>query len=135
MYRVFDRVMGVPARDWSGEFLALYGGITVGGKAAQTRRDSSRLSGTAPSVPLERYAGRYADSLYGKVIVRVEDGHRVFSASELLTDDLQHWHHDTFRQVFRKRWIGGGLMSFRMNAEGRVSAVDLGGGRVLDRSR
>ncbi len=91
--------------------------------------------GTRPSLSLERYAGSYADSLYGKATVREENGHLVFSASDRLPADLEHWHHDTFRPVFRKRWIGGGLMTFRLDAEGRVAMPDLGGGRILQRSR
>lgn len=77
----------------------------------------------------------YADSLYGKASVRVEDNRLVLVMSDLLTADLEHWHHDTFRPVYRNRWIGGGLMTFRLDAEGRVAILDLGGGRMLQRSR
>jgi len=91
MYRVFDQVTGAPARDWSAEFLTLYAGIGAEERTSQARRDSSRVMGTRPSLSLERYAGSYADSLYGKATVREENGHLVFSASDLLTADLEHW--------------------------------------------
>jgi hypothetical protein len=45
-----------------------------GGREARARREAERVEGTRPSLPVERYAGIYADSLYGDLRVEVEGG-------------------------------------------------------------
>jgi len=57
---------------------------------------------------LHDYRGEFAAFHTGSIDGMTALMYLVFSASEFLTAGLEHWHHDTFRQVFRKRWIGGG---------------------------
>jgi hypothetical protein len=50
-----------------------------------------------------------------------------------LVADLQHWHYDTFRAVWRSRWLHPSLLTFRLGAEGAVAALDWCEGHVLAR--
>src|SRR5439155_18193828 len=64
MYTVFDRFIGPssPAHDWSAEMRVMYKGLADSTRAAQRAEESKRVTGTRPTLPLERYAGTYADS-------------------------------------------------------------------------
>jgi hypothetical protein len=37
--------------------------------------------------------------------------------------DLEHWHYDTFQATWRDRTLGKGLVTFTLNASGKVEAV------------
>jgi CubicO group peptidase (beta-lactamase class C family) len=134
MYRIFDAYLGGPPRDWSAEMRALYQRIEDSVKVAEKKVEAKRVKGTRPSLPLARYAGTYADSLYGPVTVSLDAGHLVLAPSEFLTADLEHWNYDTFRAHYRNRWLGTSMVTFRLAADGTLAALDLGKGKVLVRS-
>jgi hypothetical protein len=134
MYRVFDLLLGGPGRDWNAEMHAMYRARSDTAAMARRKLESARVPGTSPSLPLDRYAGTYADSLYPPVRVRVENGALVAEISSYLTADLEHWHYDTFQARWRNQWLGKDLVSFRLGPDGQVAALDLGEGEVLPRS-
>lgn len=129
MYRAFDVALGggAPRRDWSADLRALYDSLRDAGRAAQREAQSHRILNTALSVPLERYAGTYRDSLFGDVVIRVDGARLVAVVSPFLTADLEHWHYDVFRLRWRNRWIQSSLAGFHIGPDGTVSAVDLDG--------
>jgi CubicO group peptidase (beta-lactamase class C family) len=133
MYRVFDAYLGPPRRDWSTEMRAMYQKVQDSVKLAEKEIETKRIADTKPSLPLARYAGRYADSLYGRVTVRLERGRLVLAPSEFLTADLVHWNYDTFRARYRNWWLEPSMVTFRLAPDGKVSAADLGDGMVLAR--
>jgi CubicO group peptidase (beta-lactamase class C family) len=133
MYRVFDMVLGGPRRDWSAELKTLYDGLARQTREAAAKEASSRVPDTHPSLALERYAGVYGDSLYGTAEVRQWDHGLVLEQSPRLVADLQHWHYDTFRAVWRSRWLHPSLVTFRLGPDGAVAALDWGEGHVLAR--
>jgi CubicO group peptidase (beta-lactamase class C family) len=68
MYSAFDLFENGPRRDWSADLKPVFA-PRPRPNAAQTARATS-----APSLPLERYAGTYADSAYGNVTVTFQNG-------------------------------------------------------------
>jgi CubicO group peptidase (beta-lactamase class C family) len=68
MYTAFDLFESGPRRDWSTELKPIFAPRPRPG-VAQTGRGTS-----APSLPLERYAGTYVDSAYGTVRVTFQNG-------------------------------------------------------------
>ena len=94
MYRVFDMYAGNPARDWSAELRQLFASARAAARSAAPKRPENP---TAPTFPLERYAGTYTDSTYGAVDVKLENGAlRVrFGREDLGT--LTPWDFDAFR--------------------------------------
>ncbi|MHB1192913.1 MAG: serine hydrolase [Longimicrobiales bacterium] len=127
MYRVFEQLLGMPAVDWSAEILAqTRRGNERSARSAQ-ELDSARIRGTKPSVALDAYAGTYLNELYGDVQVTVEGGKLVLSYSPEYVGDLEHWHHDTFRAVWRPVGAGRSFVSFALDERARITALELDG--------
>jgi CubicO group peptidase (beta-lactamase class C family) len=133
MYRVFDALLGLPATDWSAEYLALDERSAARSAESAAATKASRAERTRPSLPLEAYAGTYADSLYGEVSVEVEGGRLVLRYSPDYVADLEHWHHDTFRGTWRSRGFGSTFITFGLDARGRVRLLELPGFATFQR--
>ena len=124
-YRVLDAYTGGVRRDWSADLLA----DLVRGREREARdsarQDSSRVPGTQPSHALAQYAGRYVDSLYGEMTVAEAAGRLVLSHGTWATADLEHWHYDTFRAVWRDRELGRDFVTFATDVDGKVSRISV----------
>jgi hypothetical protein len=129
MYKVFDMTLGAPPRDWSRISLIEKASFDSIDEKDRREANAKRVKGTKPSLPLERYAGTYADSLYGKVVVRMENGHLVLDMAPKMIGDMEHWHYDTFRVVWRDHRDGTNLVSFTLDMDGKVDmmSTDIGG--------
>lgn len=125
LWRVFDHVLGPPVRDWSAEFLALYGSIRQQGEAAAARREAARVAGTRPSRPLADYAGRYVHPVYGDIAVTASDtGLRLaFGPSPDNAGLLEHFHYDSFRTKLGDGRGGWTYLTFRLDADGGIAAL------------
>jgi CubicO group peptidase (beta-lactamase class C family) len=135
MYTVFDRLAGTPERDWSADLLKLYGEQRERQEQARKRADAQRARGTTPSLPLEKYAGTYADPLRGAVIVSHEGGALKVRYGTGYAGRLEHWHYNTFRAVWDADWRGAGMLNFILApADGTVSAVEYQDGRFVRRT-
>jgi CubicO group peptidase (beta-lactamase class C family) len=129
MYKVFDRYLGAPERDWSRISLvekASFDSIDAADKKAE---EAKRVPNTHPSLALDRYAGTYADSLYGSVIVRMENGRLVLDVAPKMIGDLAHWHYDTFKVTWRDHRDGTNMVTFALDANGQIDTMstDIGG--------
>lgn len=127
MYRVFDAYLGGPPRDWSKELRAMYDSLRNQSRQARHQAEAARVMGTAPSLPLDRYAGTYTDSLYGDLTLRLEGGALVAEVSPFLVADVEHWHYDVFRLRWRNRWVPPDFATFHVGPDGKVAEVDLAG--------
>lgn len=127
VYRAFDHFALGGNRDWSTELKALYTGLWATGDKAEKDFEAKRATNTKPSFPLEAYAGEYSDPLYGTVVLTVEDGHIVAVANNYLKASFDHWHYDTFRGWYDKKWYGKGNMTFAIGPDGKIASVDFDG--------
>lgn len=134
MYRIVDAYLGGPARDWSTELRALYGPLAEQGRARERELEGKRVMGTRPSLPLEAYAGTFADpdSLQPPVTLRAEGGRLVAEMGAGNTGALEHWHYDVFRVRWGRLILGDDYLSFTIGAEGTPQWLRLGG-RTLER--
>ena len=75
MFKVFDTFLGAPARDWSGEMLAMQRADDAREQGNQNAQNQ-RVEGTTPSLSLDKYAGTFADpdSLYPPITISSENG-------------------------------------------------------------
>ena len=73
MLRLFDAHLKRRPKDWSAEIARPYAGAE-GPRPRPRRRPPSARRDTKPSLPLASYAGTYADSLHGEVVVREQNG-------------------------------------------------------------
>ena len=129
MYRVFDAYLKQPPKDWSASFLKADRDLRAQAKEEQKKKEAQRITGTSPSLSLEKYAGTYTDTLNGDAVVRQESAGLVFQYGSLVAD-LAHWQYDTFQAVWRQRRLGKGYVTFTLDASGKVDAmqvVDLAG--------
>ncbi|HEU4993321.1 MAG TPA: serine hydrolase [Gemmatimonadaceae bacterium] len=127
MLRTFDAFTGAPARDWSAELRKLYGDLRAEGLAAQKRVEQQRITGTRPSLPLEKYAGTYTDSLYGTRVVMFENGNLRLRYSPTSAATLTHWQYDSFRARWDARWRGSQGATFVIGPDGLPARLEMGG--------
>lgn len=141
-YRVLDAYLDAGERDWAARYLAVTDSLEAEQEKQERELREARAGDTEPSLPLAQYAGTYADSLYGEIDVRHEDG-TLTMAYESFEGTLEHWHHDTFRARFRdalsaEMGLGATLFTFRLDATGRVEALEAPGmgrfGRVPEKT-
>lgn len=125
LYTVFDRLLGRPARDWSGEMRKLYEGLAKEGAEAEARAAAARVKDTRPSLPLDRYAGTYVSQLSGTVTIAVRDGRLHATYGSGFVGPLEHWHFDTFKATWDARWRGTSLVTFALDSAGQVASVTL----------
>ncbi|MFN2567379.1 MAG: serine hydrolase [Gemmatimonadaceae bacterium] len=140
MYTVFDLWAPAPVRavsnhppsaglrevrDWSSELLRLYGGIRAQADSARMRQVAQRVAGTRPTLPLERYAGTYVDSLHGAATVTHERGQLMLRRGAR-TAVLEHWHYDTFRARWANAWQGTSTLTFVIGARGTPERLEIG---------
>jgi CubicO group peptidase (beta-lactamase class C family) len=134
VYKGIDLWLGIGNRDWSKDLLGLYGRIAAAGDSARKAAESRRVAGTQPSLPLEKYAGTYGDSLLSQVEVGQQDGKLRLQAGSKRWAELEHWHYDTFRARWNHRWQGTSTVTFHLNARGEVGSMDFDG-ETLSRLR
>jgi len=97
-YDLFDRLLGLPPRDWSRRFLE----DERKGKSAQDEAErkgyTARKTGTQLSHPLPDYAGHYQHPGYGAVRIE-QSGDTLSVRYGSLSAGLCHFHYDTFEFV------------------------------------
>src|SRR2546425_1603044 len=127
-YTVFDRFIGAasPAHDWSVEMRAMYKRIADSTRAARQARESKRVPNTQPTLPLERYTGTYADSLYGTATVGLVNGRLTLQAGTA-SGQLEHWQYDLFRVTWPDPFWEAAYVSFAIDPDGSVGEL-----RVVD---
>jgi CubicO group peptidase (beta-lactamase class C family) len=126
-YRIIDAYLGGPARDWSAIFLAQQKKGEAMQAEMEKKMEAARAKNTKPSLPLEKYAGTYADSMYGTATVKLESGKLVLRYGSTFQGDLEHWHYDTFRASWRDKRLGKSFVTFALDARGRVTDMDVDG--------
>src|SRR6478736_6380980 len=127
VYKAFDLFALGGTRDWSSEFFKLYGNLRAEGEKKEKEFEAKRASGTKPSLSLADYAGKYSDPLYGNVEITVTGNQLSVNINNFVKATLDHWHYDTFRGWFEKKWYGKGMASFSIGADGKISKVNLEG--------
>ncbi|MBX3147283.1 MAG: serine hydrolase [Gemmatimonadales bacterium] len=117
---IMDRfLLGAPAKDYLAEGLERNRAAAARQAEAAKRMADARVSGTRPSLPLERYAGTYTDPLYGDLSVSV-DGNRLRFRWQGIDVPAEHWHFNTFRD-------GARSFLFQLDADAKVSEVEVSG--------
>jgi hypothetical protein len=104
----------------------MYGNQRAQGVAAAKAAEAKRVTGTKPSLPLARYAGAYADSLYGDATVR-SAGETLRLRVGTLEGALEHWQYDTFRVRWDQRWLGTDLVTFILGSDGAPARLEMSG--------
>jgi len=122
-YRLLDDFLGAgPRTDWVAAFVrAAQLDRALADSTVRANR-AARDSLSKPSLPLERYAGRYHDELYGDAGVALEGGRLVlrFGRSPAFVGDLEHWQYDTFIARWRAPHLEDAYVAFALNPDGSI---------------
>ena len=128
MYRIADRYLGAGDYDWTKVFADQVDAARKAAAESETRQAAARPAASKPSLPLESYAGTYADAWYGDISITWEQSRLVmrFSHTPDLTGDLEHWQYDTFKVRWRDRSLAAdAFVTFSLNAEGGIKEATM----------
>src|SRR5439155_21607928 len=126
MHYIFDRQLNAPVRDLSGEAYTRSLAQRRRADSVEKAQASQRVAGGQPPLPLSAYAGTYADSLYGEIVVSVE-GNRL----ELKRGDwhgpLEYWNATNFRwTILPSAPTAPMIIKFDVAADNRVTGLYFG---------
>lgn len=122
---LLDLWIDQPARDWNTLYLNRYR-IRMD-EALERRRqiDEARIEGTSPTLPMNSYAGIFYHDLYGRAEVRQARGGlelRLWGDGDMIAD-LEHWHRDTWRVVWRNPALREEFLYFTIGKEGHPDTL------------
>ena len=123
--RILDMYLGAPPRDWSEIMLAETRKQEAAQAQAMQRLEASRPKDTTPSVPVDRYAGRYSNEMYGDVTVDVAADKMSLQYGPGRVGDLQPWSRDAYKVVWHGKREGTGLVQFVVDPVGSVRSLRL----------
>jgi hypothetical protein len=124
-YRIFDSYLGAPARDWSAEMLKTMNALEEQARAAAAKLASERVTGTKPSLVLDKYAGDYHSDLYADATVGLDNGKLTLRRGPNFTGMLEHWHYDVFRVTWSDRQMSKQFVSFRLDQKGQIAEMNI----------
>src|SRR3989454_700101 len=124
MYTVFDRYIGPssPSHDWSAEMRVMYKPLADSSRAARQALETKRVANTRPTLPLERYTGTYADSLYRTATVGLTNGRLTLQAGTA-TGQLEHWQYDVFPVTSPDPFWDPAYVSVAIDLDGTVGEL------------
>jgi CubicO group peptidase (beta-lactamase class C family) len=119
--------------DWIGEYYSIRQLSEANELNSNKQRIESRIQGTKPSLNPEGYTGIFRDKSYGDAEITFKEGklNLVFlPAKDVFSGELEHWHYDTFKVVFKDEYLTFGLVTFNFNSKGIVTGfkIDLPSG-------
>lgn len=95
---IFDVALGLSERDWNTiAFNRMKAQETRAAEQLKTLATQKASNSAPPTLPLDKYAGTYADSLAGNVRVALENGGLVLRYHEGFVALLEPWQYNTFR--------------------------------------
>ena len=114
--------------DWIGEYTNIKARSEAYEQSNKKQRLESRVSGTKPSLPPDDYTGLFRDKSYGDAEVKIDSGKlrlTFLPAKTVFTGELEHWHYDTFKVVFKDPFLTFGLITFNFNSAGKVTGFKI----------
>jgi hypothetical protein len=101
---------------------AMYTRLADSTRVAGQALESKRVANTRPTLALERYTGRYADSLYGTATVGLTNG-RLTLQEGTATGQLEHWQYDVFRVTWPDPFWDPAYVAFAIDPDGSVGEL------------
>ena len=140
-YRIVDAFLGEPVKDWSQTFLAQTKEGESKAEEARKKAEESRVQNTKSSLEAGSYCGTYENEMYGIAEVKSEAGKLILYFNSKPMGILDHWHYDTFKvkaEAFGPlhfiELLEDSLVTFTLNAQGKVAKMEIEDLEVFDRS-
>jgi hypothetical protein len=139
--RIVDSFLGEPVKDWSQVFLTQTKEGQAKAEEARKKAEESRVQSTKPSLEVAGYCGTYENAMYGTAEVKCEAEKMTLYFNSKPAGILSHWHFDTFKvgpeasgSAGRSGPLEDSLVTFVLNAEGKVASLEIEDLDVFERS-
>jgi CubicO group peptidase (beta-lactamase class C family) len=125
-YELLDHYLERPRYDWAAAWQQVVRERDEKAVAV-LKQQAGAPAGAGPSLPLERYAGAFADAWYGGVAITHADGRLTmdFQQTPGMTGALTHWQYDTFRVDWRDRLIEPAYVTFALRPDGAIDRMSM----------
>ncbi len=124
-----DRFLKLPEKDWSADLLKNYSNRVANDQRIPDIK-RAHVTGTKPSVGLDKVAGVYAADIYGNIEVK-QEGEKLrlyFEHSKRFSATLEHWHYDTWEIKWDNAdllsWFSFGTVHFILDNNLKVKALE-----------
>ncbi|UCD39245.1 MAG: serine hydrolase [Fidelibacterota bacterium] len=124
---VVDRLLSLPAKDWSIAYLADAKAAERKDTQARKIREKNRAKRSKPTLPLKAYAGTFHNDFIGTATVTHGLGRLVLhlNSHENVIGPLEHWHYDTFVSKWSDPMWGESFVTFTLDSNGKATALSL----------
>ena len=125
-YELLDHYLDQPSYDWGAAWQTFVRQRDEHA-VARLQTETASPAQVGPSLPLERYSGRYVDAWYGAVAISHGDGGLEidFTLTPGMAGALSHWQYDTFRADWRDRLIEPSYVTFALDADGEIDRISM----------
>jgi len=124
MYAVFDLFTEEElSRNWSEEFYAIYH------PKEEEQPVPQPVPNTTPTFTEKDMIGKYLSSQYGLLEIYSESDVLKFNLNNTIFGKLSHWHYDIYQATFDDIFRGKTLINFRLGEDGKLSYLEIYGGR------
>lgn len=129
-YRLLDHYLGLKSPDWITAVNETFKERLAKGQeqlAASKEEGKDEQASKGPSLPVEKYAGRYRDAWYGTATIeRSGEGMNIrFDRTPSMTGKLEHVRYDTFRTRWTDRNIEDAYVTFALNPGGSIERMTM----------
>jgi CubicO group peptidase (beta-lactamase class C family) len=125
-YELLDHYLEQPRYDWAAAWQEVVRQRDERA-VALLKQQTATPARVGPSLPLERYAGEFADAWYGPMAVAHRDGRLTmdFKQTPGMTGELTHFQYDTFRVDWRDPLIEPAYVTFALRPDGSIDRVSM----------
>jgi CubicO group peptidase (beta-lactamase class C family) len=101
-FKILDTYLSNDTTDWSAKFYDLVEKNREAEIKSKEEEALKYISGTTPTLPLEKYTGTYLSEVYGEAKVELRDDklYLRFVPTPIFHSPLEHWQYNTFRIRF-----------------------------------
>ena len=126
MYELLDHYLGRPKKDWPALITKFRQERFAGALAAMNEKAATPVK-SKPTLPQDKYMGRYVDAWYGAIAVGSDAKGLTldFTNTPNMRARLQHWQYDTFIARFDDPGIEAAYVTFSLGAEGKIERITM----------
>ncbi|HYG99055.1 MAG TPA: serine hydrolase [Terriglobales bacterium] len=127
IYHILDHYLKLPATDWTTAFRNEKNRQLAEAAEVERRQSTARNPNARPSLPLEKYAGKYNDAWYGTATIKLENGKLVMQLDHTpaMVGELEYWQYDTFKTRWRDRTLADAFVTFVLKADGGIEEMKM----------
>lgn len=124
---ILDAYLGEETQDWVETQWKRTSEQRTKAREKEQALRQGRLAETKPSLAIAAYAGEYRDAWYGKAQVSEREGglYLAMEPTPAMRGRLEHFHLDTFWVKWEDETIPDALVTFQVNAAGKVERMKM----------